>query len=193
MTASMILPNKDLGQAFWKKSYKPKSTLKGQAFLKRTSTNLSGGVESQDARGLTASARHADSACKHVELAKDGVTCSALVSPDNASGSSAPPAQNFRRTRLKRVSDKMRKKLVEYARVKRIWWAARLEIDGGRCQFVQLDDLRCLSTASPCPHHRAGRGKNLSVPGTFLAVCVHHHDWIETHKNQARAMGLITY
>lgn len=54
---------------------------------------LSGGVESQDARSLTASARHADSACKHVESTKDGVRFSALVSPDNVSGSSAPPAQ----------------------------------------------------------------------------------------------------
>lgn len=161
----MILPNKDLGQAFWKKSYKPKSTLKGPMKRSLDSTNLSGGISDSLHGGWQ---------------------------PNNKNKAGAV-AQNFRRTRLNRVSEKMRKRLVEYARVKRIWWAARLEIDGGRCQFVQLDDLRCLSAASPCPHHRAGRGKNLSVPGTFLAVCVHHHDWIETHKNQAREMGLITY
>lgn len=48
-------------------------------------TDLSGGVES----------RHAESPYKYGDLAKDGLMVSAhsLVQPNNASGSSAPPAQ----------------------------------------------------------------------------------------------------
>src|SRR4051812_45461970 len=72
----------------------------------------------------------------------------------------------LRATPLRRTSDKMRKQLVEYSKVKLIWWAARLEIDGGRCQFTDEAGNRCPKQASRSPHHVYGRGKYLCDPST---------------------------
>lgn len=95
--------------------------------------------------------------------------------------------QNYRqRTSLPKVSPKMRLKLAEYARVKAIWWAARLEIDGGRCQFPF-----CLRRSSDT-HHVAGRsGQNLLKVDSFRALCRPHHSYVHQHPQRAREMGLL--
>lgn len=97
-----------------------------------------------------------------------------------------------RRYGLPKVSEKMRTRNLEYAKVKRIWWAARLEIDGGRCQFVDEEGNRCQRQASQSPHHIYGRGKYLCDPSTFCALCLPgHHDWVTANGKEAEARGYL--
>lgn len=42
-------------------------------------------------------------------------------------------------------------------------------------------------------HHMRLRGKYLLDETTWLAVSTEGHEWIETHKNQAREKGWILY
>jgi hypothetical protein len=108
-----------------------------------------------------------------------------------------PMGLSGKRNRLRSVSPKRAKLNREYEKAKRIWWAARLEIDYGSCQVTEWDEhrelRRCYRAAMPQPHHIYGRGKYLCDSSTFMAVCPTHHQWIHQHPKEARARGYIVY
>ena len=98
----------------------------------------------------------------------------------------------LKRSRLRQTSERLRLRLIEYAKVKVLWWEARIMIDGGRCQFIEDDGSRCPKQASRSPHHIYGRGKYLNDPSTYAALCLPgHHSWPHEHPNEAREKGLL--
>lgn len=95
------------------------------------------------------------------------------------------------RKAIKPVSDKRREINKVYERVVRAWQKLRTKIDGFQCQFVHADGRRCQRKAHRRPHHIKRRGRWLCDPRWFLAVCLSHHDWIESHAKQAEKRGYI--
>lgn len=85
-----------------------------------------------------------------------------------------------RKKPLRAVSAKQAKALRLYRELRTEFLAAN-----GRCQFPA-----CNAAASDV-HHKARRGSNLNNVASWLAVCRHHHCWIELNANASRAMGLI--
>lgn len=102
---------------------------------------------------------------------------------------------------LARVSPKRAKKNVEYEKQKRIWRRERQSADGFRCQFDPAglgtssatadSPSRCQKKADKNPHHIKKRGKNLCNRNYFMAVCIEHHNWIESHLKDAEQLGYI--
>lgn len=81
------------------------------------------------------------------------------------------------------------------------WKRKRISEDGYlRCEFKDSVknipygnwDGRCRNLADDV-HHRKGRGKWLSHTRYFLGLCRFHHDYVETHKRDARKRGYILY
>lgn len=111
----------------------------------------------------------------------------------------------MKRSRLNPVSDKRRKQNVEYEAAKKKWRAGH----DGRCevmvgwssvlppQVVGRNTIKseyaftCLQKAMPQPHHIAFRGKLLSDPKYFLAVCPAHHRWIHDNAKEAERLGYL--
>ncbi len=118
----------------------------------------------------------------------------------------------IRRTRIKPVSDKRRKAMREYTKLRKAfleahpfcqWW---LKEQGDECpgglseEYAKENDgrFRINSVPSQCPratecHHRNGRtGTNYLDTSTWMAVSRQGHEWIHQHPSQARAKGYIT-
>ncbi len=86
--------------------------------------------------------------------------------------------QSPRRAREARVYDRTRKQFLEQHR-----------FCAGPAKLWEI----CTALSTDV-HHKAGRlGSNYLDTATWLAVCRPCHNRIETHKREARALGLITY
>lgn len=91
----------------------------------------------------------------------------------------------LRKTSLKKVSDSLRAKLELYKELRPEF------LKGKNCEYPK-EPFGCLNPASQI-HHRKGRGKYLLDRRTWLAVCGLCHHYLETHKKEARKLGIITY
>lgn len=80
---------------------------------------------------------------------------------------------------LNRISDKELKRLAEYRPLRDKF------LEGKTCQFPGCN------SPNVTLHHAGGRlGDNLTKVETFRALCPYHHDWVETHPEEAKEMNL---
>lgn len=90
--------------------------------------------------------------------------------------------------RIKPISDRQKERLKEYQRTKKKW---RKGIEGVWCPVMGPIFGRKVKVAKS-PHHWAGRaGELLCESRLFIAVSVDGHDWIHTHMDEARSLGLL--
>lgn len=86
-----------------------------------------------------------------------------------------------RRTALKRVSDKRRRENRVYLKLRKVF----LE-ENPICQMR----VKCDGAPSTQVHHTRGRGIWYLIVKYWKASCLDCHDWENTHRNQAVALGL---
>lgn len=109
----------------------------------------------------------------------------------------------LKRTSIKHVSDKLASENAIYVFNKCDWREDRIKKDGYlRCEFVGKpyskqgmdEEGRCMAHGMDSPHHKMGRlGPFLTNRNYFMCDCFFHHDYIETHKRDARKRGYILY
>lgn len=82
---------------------------------------------------------------------------------------------------IRRVSDKRRKELAEYVRLKKLFFG----------QFGLACDVDDCHRPASDVHHVRGRGKLLNETKYWKAVCRHHHRQIHDNPEWARSVGLL--
>lgn len=87
----------------------------------------------------------------------------------------------IRRTPLKRVSDKRRAEMKEYAKL--------------RAEFLKANPVcqLCGKAKATDVHHKCKRGKNYLNVATWAALDRKCHTYIEDHKSWARTNGWLEY
>lgn len=94
------------------------------------------------------------------------------------------PKKQFKRTAVKKISDKMQVKVDRY-RVLRLSFLK----ENPEC-FAKLKD--CTKEATDI-HHTSGKTGDLFLDySTWIGVCRSCHTWIETHPKEAKELGLST-
>lgn len=91
----------------------------------------------------------------------------------------------MKRTRIKPVSDRRRRRDANYHdQRKRVWERA-----DGRCEWAE-DGRRCPSPMTDC-HHRAGRlGSDPHRLGNLVGLCAPHHRQAHADKPRAIELGI---
>lgn len=86
---------------------------------------------------------------------------------------------------LNPISSSRRKRLAEYRRQTKAWWAFRQNQSCRRC--------RCrLTKFNRTIHHSHGRvGSLLTYRDWWIPLCIPCHDWVHGHPKEARAAGLL--
>lgn len=95
---------------------------------------------------------------------------------------------------LAKVSIEQAYQLGKYSEVRKAFLEVHTlcELNIPADRLTEDSNAQC-GVVSSTVHHTFGRNKYLLDTSTWLAGCWPCHDWVETHKNQAREMGLIRY
>src|ERR1041384_8117276 len=93
-----------------------------------------------------------------------------------------------RKSTLSRVSKRREVENRQYVKVKREWKRDLMLI--GRW-FCVANWNGCTGIPSDSPHHKFGRGPNLTNRSTYLPVCLSCHDKIHRHPALARLCNLL--
>lgn len=86
----------------------------------------------------------------------------------------------MKRTPLKRVSSKQRKRLAEYSKLRKEYFKEHPMCECEGCN-KRAEDI----------HHMAGRGRNTNKVETWMAVCRKCHDRIHANPSWARKVGYL--
>jgi formamidopyrimidine-DNA glycosylase len=105
-------------------------------------------------------------------------TCWSLVKPTSTTTLT-------KRTPIKQVSDKQSKLNVVYAIARKEF----LSRSGNKCCRARLVPECSGCSEELTIHHAKGRGKYLLDTTTWKALCIHCHMYVETHPEEAKALG----
>jgi len=90
-----------------------------------------------------------------------------------------------KRTPLKQVSDKQSKLNTVYSIARKEF----LSRPGNNCCSAKLVPECTGCSQELTIHHSKGRGKYLLDTTTWVALCIHCHMYVETHPEEAKALG----
>lgn len=104
-----------------------------------------------------------------------------------------PSPQLRKRTWIKKVGKKREGEARVYAKKRKAFLAAHpycmAGVSGGLVPPTR--DIKCVRPPTEIHHTKKPKCKYLNDESTWLAVCRPCHNWIEDHKSNARAIGLL--
>lgn len=97
----------------------------------------------------------------------------------------------MKHSRLNPVSDKRRKELNEYRKVREQFLHENRQCEAGLIFAVQGIDTGCTKEATEIHHSAKRRGRMLCDTSKFVATCHACHMYLESNKKLARELGLL--
>ena len=86
----------------------------------------------------------------------------------------------LKRTPIKPISDKQKKRLTLYSKAREIYLKENTKCEYGNCN----------SDATEI-HHKKGRGIETANPEHFMSICRYHHSHIHNNPMESRTLGYL--